>query len=266
MARKSTSICKPRRTMRETISYPQIKEVTDKNNSCLNPAMASEHILICGHMINTETPNEPCAPNCHHLLLKQGRTLKIKSSVLVEALGGGKDFYCDACVETEFESKILLDVSSSDAEEQRSVFREAEAKTREKHKKYRKCYIAYKCTAVPCRSDGSISSRYVPSKERHPFDTAMPRTGSNMFENIDLKEDGVDSLAASAGSEGDEDEGSGGADQVVLGRQLSGPAKKRARQPQADYEEDENTGGMAIVAPQTKRRRPTLVLRGPESS
>lgn len=188
---KSSSARMSRPPIRETITYPQIKNVTDRNNSCLNAAMACEHILICGHMINTVTPNEPCAPNCHHIFTKHGRTLKMKSSAPVSSRTVDKDFYCDACVESEFEPRIRMDMTSEAAEERRTVLREEEARRREKDTKYRKCYIAYKCTAVPCRPDGSISSRYVPSSESHPWDTSMPRTGANMFEDVGVSDEEV---------------------------------------------------------------------------
>jgi hypothetical protein len=62
--------------------------------------------------------------------------------------------------------------------------RDAEAKKREKHRKYRKCYIGLKVTSVPCHSDGSLRRRYTPRKDHHPFDTSLPQIGDNFFEDI----------------------------------------------------------------------------------
>jgi hypothetical protein len=62
--------------------------------------------------------------------------------------------------------------------------REAEAKRRGKATNYRKCYIGLKVTSVPCHTDGSVRSRYVPRKEHHPFDTSIPQTGDNFYEDM----------------------------------------------------------------------------------
>jgi hypothetical protein len=62
--------------------------------------------------------------------------------------------------------------------------RQAEAKRRGKATNYRKCYIGLKVTSVPCHTDGSVHSRYVPRKEHHPFDTSIPQTGDNFFEDM----------------------------------------------------------------------------------
>jgi hypothetical protein len=175
--------------IRETITYPKII-VAEDNDSCLNPAFPFEHVLWCGHTVSTALPNEPCAPNCHHVQddggeldrsLRNRKAMKMKNGNEVS----DKKFYCDACVETEMEHKILVELSASAAEERRAVMRANEAKTRGKTTKFRKCYIALKITSIPCHSDGSISSRYTPREERHQFDVALPRSGENMFEDVD---------------------------------------------------------------------------------
>lgn len=179
----------PPKPIRETIKYPKLA-VTDADNPCLDPSQSFEHVLSCGHLIATTTSNESCAPNCHHVAdesadldrsLKHKKAMKMKNGNKVS----DKHFYCDACVETEIEVKLLSDFSSANAEERRIILRANEAQTRKKDTKFRKCYIGQKITSVQCYSDGTLSSRYVPRKKRHPFDTAMPRTGDNMFEDID---------------------------------------------------------------------------------
>jgi hypothetical protein len=180
---------KPVNPIRETIKYPTI-DVTDANDSCLNPSLTFEHVLLCGHLVTTALPNEPCAPNCHHAadgeaefdhFLKYKKEMKMKNGKTIS----DNEFYCDACVETEVEIKIPAGFSSANADERRAMLRTVEAKTRKKATKFRKCYIAMKITSVQCHSDGEVSSRHVPRKERHPFDTAMPRSGENMFEDVD---------------------------------------------------------------------------------
>jgi hypothetical protein len=180
---------KPQNPIRETIKYPTI-DVTDANDSCLNPSLPFEHVLACGHLITTALPNEPCAPNCHHAANESAgleQSLKYKSATKMKNGNNvsDQDFYCDACVETKLEAKIPVALSSSNAEERRAMLRTAEARTRKKTTKFRKCYIAMKITSVQCHRDGQISSLYVPREERHPFDTAMPRSGENMFEDVD---------------------------------------------------------------------------------
>lgn len=182
---KPTPARKSRPPIRETITYPQVKPVTEINNSCLEPAMASEHILFCGHIITTVTPNEPCAPNCHHVFTAHDQNIMMMRSAQLRSQIIEKDFYCDACVESEFEARIHIDITSEAAEEKRSVMRKEEARRRGKNERFRKCYIVYKCTVVPCRADGTVSKRYVPSGEGHVFDRAVPRTGGNMFEDLD---------------------------------------------------------------------------------
>ncbi|KAH4103246.1 hypothetical protein HBI24_030150 [Parastagonospora nodorum] len=173
--------------VRETITYPK-RSIKDANNPCLDTKQSFEHALKCGHLVTTALPNEPCAPNCYHVdddadldrSLKHKKAMKMKNGNTFS----NKPFYCDACVEMENEKKIPADLSSSDAEARRAVLRATEAKTRKKAAAFRKCYIALKFTSVQCHSDGTVSSRYVPGDERHPFDTAMPRTGENMFEDV----------------------------------------------------------------------------------
>lgn len=187
--------------VRETIRYPK-RSVTDASNPCLDTTQSFEHALKCGHLVTTALPNEPCAPNCYHVdddadldrSLKYKRAMKMKNGNTVS----DKPFYCDACVEIENEKKIPAAVSSSVAEERRAVLNATEAKTRKKATAFRKCYIALKITSVPCHSDGTLSSRYTPRDERHPFDTAMPRTGENMFEDVDPDPKDVDVTADTA--------------------------------------------------------------------
>jgi hypothetical protein len=98
----------------ETVTYPRIK-VTADNNSCLIPSLAYEHILGCGHIIHTATSNEPCAPNCHHVA--NARAPKKAQPKGVNREGEGKEFYCDACAETEFEALIPEDATATGAGE-----------------------------------------------------------------------------------------------------------------------------------------------------
>ncbi|CAG5142462.1 uncharacterized protein ALTATR162_LOCUS1156 [Alternaria atra] len=62
--------------------------------------------------------------------------------------------------------------------------RQIEAEKRGKQKNFRQCYIGLKVTSVPCRSDGTVSSRYTPRTNHHPFDTAIPQAGENFFEDM----------------------------------------------------------------------------------
>jgi hypothetical protein len=174
--------------VRETITYPKVT-VTDDTDSCRNPALPCEHVLLCGHIVTTVLPNEPCAPNCHHVA-DGGAALDIqqRNGKAPRTSNGNqvseKDFYCDACVETRLETSIGMDLSSTAAEELRAKLRKDDV-THRKDAMFRKCYIALKFTSVPCHSEGTMSSRYVPREEHHAFDTAVPQSGENMFEDID---------------------------------------------------------------------------------
>jgi hypothetical protein len=179
---------KPKKMIRETITYPKLV-VTQNNDSCLNPSLYFEHALSCGHIVSTALPSEPCAPNCHYVAADGGeldRSLRNKEAMKMKNGNkvSDKEFYCDACVEEEIEVKIPSELSSSNAEERRAMLRAKEAKTRGKAIKFRKCYIALKVTSVPCHSDGTLSLRYTPREKRHPFDLALPQTGENMFEDV----------------------------------------------------------------------------------
>jgi len=178
------------RTIRETVSYPKVR-VTVDDNACLDPSRYFDHVLSCGHLINTALPNEPCAPNCHHAAgkadsldksLNTKNALKMKNGQSISI----KEFYCDACVETRIETMISSKFSSANAEDRRATLRIKEATELGKATKYRKCYIAQKNVSIPCHSDGSLSSRYKPREEHHPFDTSLPQIGENMFEDVDL--------------------------------------------------------------------------------
>jgi hypothetical protein len=175
--------------IREEITYPKIT-VTEDKDACLNLALPFKHVLWCGHTVSTSLPREPCAPNYHHVQDdggELGRSLRNRKAMSMENGNkvSEKKFYCDACVETEMEHKLHVELSASAAEERRAAMRANEAKTRGKITEYRKCYIALKVTSIPCHSDGTISSRYTPREERHRFDQALPRTGDNMFEDVD---------------------------------------------------------------------------------
>ena len=74
--------------------------------------MSYEHVLVCGHVIATPRPDEPCAPNCHHVANKRLLERKEKEALeITKAL----DFYCDACVEAENEGLIPKDITSTAA-------------------------------------------------------------------------------------------------------------------------------------------------------
>jgi hypothetical protein len=126
----------------ETIEYPKVS-VNDGNDYCQNPAVDG-HILTCGHLMNTVTPNEVCAPNCHHIANFSG---DLKNGPEVSR----KNFYCDACVNTKLESNIPSSntLTSTEADEYRTIFQRSEASQRGKHTKYRRCYVAYKKTSIP---------------------------------------------------------------------------------------------------------------------
>jgi hypothetical protein len=178
-----------KRPVRETITYPKVI-VTDNTDSCRNSALPCEHVLMCGHLVTTALPNEPCAPNCHHVAdgrdmldWRQGnqKTPRTKNGKQISE----SDFYCDACVEARLELCIGVELSSAESEELRAKLRTLEAENLKKNTDFRKCYIALKVTSVPCHSEGTMSSRYNPRKEHHPFDTAVPQSGENMFEDVD---------------------------------------------------------------------------------
>jgi hypothetical protein len=193
---KSKSGDKPKGTIRETFTYPKDK-VNAYNNHCLNPILSFDHVLSCGHQIMTTLPDEPCAPNCHHV--KEGDDDFLdRSSRSREAyrMKNGKhvigtEFHCDACVEEKIEAAIPSDYDATEAEDYRHILR-VEAR-REEAKDYRgntrKCYIACKNSSVPCHKDGRLLSRYVPTKNHHPLDTVLPRVGWNIFECFDAVED-----------------------------------------------------------------------------
>jgi hypothetical protein len=169
--------------MRETVTYPKIK-VTADHNFCLDPSVSFDHVLSCGHLINTALPNEPCAPNCDHVAGKADsldKSLKMKNCQTISI----KDFYCDACVETEIEMRMPSYFSSAEAEERRATLRAEDATKLGKATEHRKCYIAQKSTSIPCHSDGSLSSKYKPREQHHLFDASLPQIGENMFEDVD---------------------------------------------------------------------------------
>ncbi|KAI4649058.1 uncharacterized protein J4E78_008576 [Alternaria triticimaculans] len=162
----------------EKVTYPRVLGSRDAD-SCNNASMSYEHLLACGHLITTPTPDERCAPNCYcveHRSHKINGDEKKKAKMLL--------FYCDACVEEENEKLVADTLTSAGAENLRRTLREKEATKREKQIKFRKCYIALKITSVPCHTDGALRKSYTPRKEHHPFDISIPRVGDNFFEDI----------------------------------------------------------------------------------
>lgn len=71
-------------------------------------------------------------------------------------------------------------------EKYRIRFRKTTAAVRDKANKFRNCYIAQKTIAVPCDKHGDPVKAYDPHPSPHPFDTAWPPTGDNMFEDIKI--------------------------------------------------------------------------------
>lgn len=57
---------------------------------------------------------------------------------------------------------------------------------RHKAKRFRKCYIAMRVTAVPYDDDGDEVEDYDPCNSGHTFDTVVPRTVVNMSRDIDV--------------------------------------------------------------------------------
>lgn len=84
----------------EIITYPRTMLMTHADTSpCLYPSMPGEHLLKCGHSINTTLP-EPCGRNCQHI----GNAIADP-----EGFEGAKErvgFYCQACVEEVIEMKV----------------------------------------------------------------------------------------------------------------------------------------------------------------
>jgi hypothetical protein len=111
---KETQPSPSRPPIHETVTYPRIK-VTADNDSCLSPSMAYEHMLVCGHIITTAKASEPCAPNCHHVANTKVTPKRKKGVGRVE--GEGKDFYCDACAEEDFEALIPVNATATAAGE-----------------------------------------------------------------------------------------------------------------------------------------------------
>jgi hypothetical protein len=182
--------------VRETITYPKVT-VTSSYDPCHDKSSPFEHVLGCGHLIATLKPDEPCAPNCHHAT--SSSPLKAQKANLSNALK--KDFYCDACLEDETEEAIgkgascqsagqlphckrLFNTTDQTVERFRINRRKNNAEGRGKATKFRKCYIAQKVVSVPCDKDGYTVEGYDPYLNSHPFDTAWPPTGQNMFEDI----------------------------------------------------------------------------------
>ncbi|KAJ4985776.1 hypothetical protein SVAN01_08772 [Stagonosporopsis vannaccii] len=168
--------------VREQITYPVV-HVTAENDPCRSQHVQLHHALLCGHLITTLKPDEPCAPNCSRVAVaKAARTSRQTNSKTCSDLL----FYCDACVESTNEPQVASTLSNEEAERKRAALRLQEATRQDKANKYRRCYIAQKTVSVPCDEDGHVVGNYSPVLRRHPFDTALPRSGANMFEDVDV--------------------------------------------------------------------------------
>ncbi|KAJ4376807.1 hypothetical protein N0V86_006925 [Didymella sp. IMI 355093] len=148
--------------IRETITYPKVT-VTSDHDPYYDESSPFEHVLKCGHLITTLKPDEPCAPNCHHAT--SSSSLEAQKMSLSKTLK--KNFYCDACVEDDTEGAIGIEAS-------------CQAAGQLPH------FQAIKVVSVPCDEDGYTVEDYDPYLSSHPFDTAWPPTGDNMFEDMDF--------------------------------------------------------------------------------
>ncbi|KAA8620979.1 hypothetical protein PtrV1_05480 [Pyrenophora tritici-repentis] len=159
----------------ETLSYPKITITTPDTNSCLSPHTENEHILSCRHAITTQTPNEACVPNCHHVAMPvaagPGKEAKPADHV------SDKEFYCDACIETANETRIPTNVSSMEANRLRVSMRKQQVMSRGKETNFRKCHIAMVLSSVSVTSKGTLLQGCKPRKEAHavPIPVSAPQ-------------------------------------------------------------------------------------------
>ncbi|KAH7066844.1 hypothetical protein BKA63DRAFT_374972, partial [Paraphoma chrysanthemicola] len=164
--------------VRETVSYPKIN-VNVNGNACLADWRPFEHLLACGHLINTRLPDLPCAPNCHHV---ERQTVGLITGKVNGKLVSDKDFFCDACTEEEIEEEIPHDVTATDAQNYKTMQRAEELKMLDRKRRFRECSIV-KDIYIPCFADGSLSPRYQPNENGHSLEVCSPHTSNNMFED-----------------------------------------------------------------------------------
>jgi len=170
--------------VKETVTYPRI-EVTAYYDPCLNPTTSCEHVLKCGHCIVTARPDELCGGNCFHVASTKGDGTDKRRAVKT-----GPDFWCDACVEEGIEMEIDMlhghSLDARDADQRRASIRLLRTQAdKETMRSFRRCYIAAKTVSVRCDSNGFPLKGYRNSPSTHPFDRATPRTGTNVFQDID---------------------------------------------------------------------------------
>ncbi|KAJ4373168.1 hypothetical protein N0V83_003460 [Neocucurbitaria cava] len=243
------------RPARETVTYPRVTVNAFNLDSCLNPLAAREHILSCGHIIITQKPNEPCAPNCHHVVTDSS-LLSSSPSTNTGKKGNRhhlskKRFYCDACVEQPVEVLIPSGATTTEAEAARKQHREKEAQRRGKVTRYRKCYVGYKVVSVRCDENGEPVESWRPRKKHHPFDTAVPQSGDNMFEDMDVE--AGDDGGAGKDTEGEKVEKAGVMEK--RGGVKGGVKRKRMVEDEVegDAVEDGRSGGRVLRSPKVRR-------------
>jgi hypothetical protein len=173
------------RVVTETVTYPRL-EVTAYYNPCLSSNTSCEHVLKCGHCIVTALPNQPCGGNCLHVDSTAGTKANRQGVIKKTDL----DFWCDACVEEGIEMEIETHhgrtLDARDADQRRTAIRLLRAQTAKQAKEsFQKCYIAAKTVSVRCDLDGLPLKGYLCTPSTHPFDTAIPPAGANMFEDVD---------------------------------------------------------------------------------
>ncbi|KAF1952123.1 hypothetical protein CC80DRAFT_552555 [Byssothecium circinans] len=191
-------------TAKEIVTYPHIYP-NPYMDPCLHRNTTSEHALSCGHSIITVTPDEPCAPNCMHIANDRGASklkgvkAQIKSPDMKAKHVTKVEFWCDACQEERIEDRMkgYLRDSVNEADERRAFFRAYYTGENEGQRAAaRKCYIGAKNVAVPCDKYGRASKVHRKKAGAHPFDTAIPRMGANIFEGVDPhpeREEDIDS-------------------------------------------------------------------------
>lgn len=83
--------------IREEVTYPKLKPLPG-SNPCAGNCSSFEHILACGHSVNTPEPDEVCGSNCW--------AVARAPAMSPEKWTAGEPFWCDACIEEKIEADV----------------------------------------------------------------------------------------------------------------------------------------------------------------
>ncbi|KAF2442730.1 hypothetical protein P171DRAFT_445324 [Karstenula rhodostoma CBS 690.94] len=165
--------------VKEKITYPKRKPLPG-SNPCTSGCSSFEHVLACGHSVNTPGPGDVCGSNCWAVARSPANSTGKRTA--------GAPFWCDACIEEKIEADVEFqgNITAQQAENLRIELRTYFLiKNIEAQSQARKTYVGEKRVTLPIDRDNKPLRGYQAPKPKHPFEVGTLHAGRSFFEDID---------------------------------------------------------------------------------